>query len=148
MLPLQIISSGLRSERIVAKRSQNNVVIGRGSTIDACEHFAFDVFVLGADGHAAVIALVDVLPKAHRHVRQAPVVRDTPPANENGVAIVQPALLNPGIPRPNRVVPVLKKFALTSSRPAAAVGVYERMITAATMWVRTSRTSWGSTRSR
>src|SRR6516165_11972275 len=77
MLPLQIISSGLRSERIVAKRSQNNVVIGRGSTIDACEHFAFDVFVLGADGHAAVIALVDVLPKAHRHVRQAPVVRDT-----------------------------------------------------------------------
>src|SRR5262249_50593142 len=33
------------------------------------------------------------------------------PANENGVVTRHVALLNPGLPRPNSVVPTLKKFA-------------------------------------
>src|SRR5262249_45302499 len=34
-----------------------------------------------------------------------------PPENENGVVTKQVALLKPGLPRPNKVVPMLKKFA-------------------------------------
>ena len=41
-----------------------------------------------------------------------------PPENENGVVTKQVALLKPGLPRPNKVVPMLKKFAATSSWPA------------------------------
>jgi hypothetical protein len=46
------------------------------------------VLVLRADGRAAVISFVEVLPKARRQVCL--------PANELGAANVQPALLKPG----------------------------------------------------
>jgi len=40
------------------------------------------------------------------------------PANENGVVTKHVALLKPGFPRPNSVVPTLKKLGWTSSMPA------------------------------
>jgi hypothetical protein len=77
---------------------------------------------LGADGHAAQVSLVDILPEARRisdnrwllAMQSAGVA----PANEAGVVTKQVALLKPGLPRPNKVVPMLKKFAATSSWPA------------------------------
>jgi len=62
-------SKGLPSEWIVPDRGEDDVVVGRRITPDSYEGLAFDVLVLGAEGHAAVVSLVDVLPEAHRHVR-------------------------------------------------------------------------------
>jgi hypothetical protein len=39
-----------------------------GRAADPRECLSPDVFVLGAGGHAAVIALIGVLPEAHGHV--------------------------------------------------------------------------------
>src|SRR5215472_8646947 len=64
------------SERIVPDRGVDDVVVGRRIAPDSDEGLAFDVFVLGAEGHAAIVSLVDVLPEAHRQVRQGSVVRD------------------------------------------------------------------------
>src|SRR5262249_59130728 len=55
------------SERIVPNRGQHDVVVGRNITPDSDEGFTLDVFILGAEGHAAIISLVDVLPEARRY---------------------------------------------------------------------------------
>src|SRR5262245_31731484 len=64
------------SERIVPNRGEDDVVVGRRIATDSDEGFTLDVLVLRAEGHAAIVSLVDVLPEAHRHGRQAFVVRD------------------------------------------------------------------------
>src|SRR5262244_968394 len=77
--PNRSARSNLRSdpsERIVPDRGQDDVVVGRRISTDSDEGFTLDVFVLGAEGHAAIGSLVGVLPEAHRHVRQGSVVRD------------------------------------------------------------------------
>jgi len=100
----------------------DDVVVGRRITPDSDEGLAFDVFVLGAEGHAAIVPLVDVLPEAtvtsDKRLLFAMQSAGVLPANENGVATKHVALLKPGFPRRNRVVPTLKKFALTCSMPA------------------------------
>src|SRR6516162_2589061 len=55
------------SERIVPDRGHHDVVVGRNITPDSHEGFTFDVLVLGAEGHAAIISLVDILPEARRY---------------------------------------------------------------------------------
>ena len=57
----------IRSERIVPDRGHDDVVVGRNITPDSHEGFTFDVLVLGAERHAAIISLVDVLPEARRY---------------------------------------------------------------------------------
>ena len=58
----------------VADRRQEDVVVGSGSAADAGERFAFEIFVLRADPQATEIALVEIVPKADRELRDAPVV--------------------------------------------------------------------------
>src|SRR5262249_41599655 len=109
-------------ERIVPDRGHHDGVVGRNITPDSHEGFTFDVLVLGAEGHAAIISLVDILPEARvisdNRLLLAMQSVGVPPENENGVVTKQVALLKPGLPRPNKVVPMLKKFAATSSWPA------------------------------
>ena len=57
----------IRSERIVPDRGHDDVVVGRNITPDSHEGFTFDVLVLGAERHAAIISLVDILPEARRY---------------------------------------------------------------------------------
>src|SRR5215475_5747958 len=56
-----------RSERVVPDRGHDDVVVGRNITPDSHEGFTFDVLVLSAEGHAAIISLVDILPEARRY---------------------------------------------------------------------------------
>src|ERR1700730_4853364 len=64
------------SERIVPERGHDDVVARRRGSAEPRECHAFDVLVLGAGGDAAIIALVDVLPEAHRQFRHTPVIPD------------------------------------------------------------------------
>src|SRR5262245_21810450 len=58
---------GGQSERIVPDRGHDDVVVGQNISPDSHEGFTFDVLVLGAEGHAAIISLVDILPEARRY---------------------------------------------------------------------------------
>src|SRR5262249_53442827 len=66
----------LTSERAIPNRSQDDVIVGRRSPTDSIEGFTLDVLVLGAERHAAIVSLGDVLPEAERQLGQALVVRD------------------------------------------------------------------------
>src|SRR5262249_60979711 len=70
--PNRSARSNLRSdpsERIVPNRGHYDVIVGRRIATDSDEGFTLDVLVLRAEGHAAIVSPVDVLPEAHRPVR-------------------------------------------------------------------------------
>src|SRR5262245_63255575 len=54
--PIQPLSDP--SERIVPNRGHHDVIVGRRITTDSDEGFTLDVFVLRAEGHAAIVSLV------------------------------------------------------------------------------------------
>ena len=56
------------SEWVVTKGGHDDVIVGRRITPDSHEGFTFDVLILGADGHAAQVSLVDILPEARRYL--------------------------------------------------------------------------------
>src|SRR5262245_40014246 len=60
--------------RIPPDRCPDAVVVCLGRTTEASEHLSFIEGVLSAPNHAAVIALVEVLPEAGRGLPQPPVV--------------------------------------------------------------------------
>src|SRR5262249_21298217 len=55
------------SERIVPDPGNDDVVVGRTSPPIPKKGFTFDVLVWGAEGHAAIFSLVDILPEARRY---------------------------------------------------------------------------------
>ena len=121
----------LTSERVMPNRSHDDVMVGRRSPTDSIEGFTLDVPVLGAERHAAIVSLVDVLPEADRQLDKrwlfAMQSADVAPPNEANVVIKLVAFPRPGLPRPNRgrrekstgvVVPLGRKFGADGEPPA------------------------------
>src|SRR5262249_26834177 len=81
--PSKYCRTGSR-KRIPPDRGPDGVVVGLGRTTEAREHLPFIEGVLSAPNHAAVIALVEVLPEARRGLPQTPVVCGAPSCSSTG----------------------------------------------------------------
>src|SRR6266852_3369337 len=73
---LETADASARSERVVPKRRQDDMVGGRGRAADAVEGLTPDVLVLGTGREAAERPLVEVVPEADCAIGETPVVRD------------------------------------------------------------------------